>query len=172
MWLSQKQKSYSTMFGTCLLYLLMRNPYIWGGINIYVASYYKCNYQPDLTLDSASIVFVFCSFLTPFAAFLSLKFFPKMYFHLYYFLFGLFLILPIFISFFLTNFWFFVILFSFLFGFGCGFFYVILMINTYHYFPNRKGVASGIIMGVYGMGGFLFTLLMVWMINPQNKTPI
>lgn len=170
--LTQNQKSYSSLFGTCLLYLLMGNPYIWGGINIYVASYYKFNYQPDLTLDSASIVFAFCSFFTPLAAFLSLKFFPKMNFHLYYFIFGLFLILPIFVSSFMTNFWLFVFLFSFLFGFGCGFFYVILMINTYKYFPNRKGVASGVIMGVYGMGGFLFTLLMVWMINPENSTPV
>ena len=55
--LSQKTKDIFTIFGSCLIYLVMGSSYIWGGINIYAASYYKFNFEPDLTLDLVSIVF-------------------------------------------------------------------------------------------------------------------
>ena len=170
--LTHAQKSYLTIFGSCLIYLVMGNPYIWGGINIYAASYFKFNYDPDLNLDSTSIVFAVSSLFTPLGVFLSLRFSQKINYHIYFPVFGLFLVLSIFLSSYMTSFWLFVVLFSFMFGLGCGFFYVILMINAFEYFPNKKGVISGILMGIYGLGGFLFTLLMSWIINPENQLPV
>ena len=170
--LTHSQKSYLTIFGSCLIYLVMGNPYIWGGINIYAASYYKFNYEPDLNLDSTSIVFAVSSLFTPLGVFVSLRFSQQINFHIYFPVCGLFLVLSIFLSSLMISFWLFVVLFSFMFGLGCGFFYVILMINAFEYFPKKKGLISGILMGIYGLGGFLFTLLMSWIINPENKLPV
>lgn len=165
------QKSYLTIFGSCLIYLVMGNPYIWGGINIYAASYYKFNYEPDLNLDSTSVVFAVGSLFTPLGVLLSLRFSKQINYHIYFLVFGLFLVFSIFLSSYMVSFWLFVVFFSFMFGLGCGFFYVLLMINAFEYFPEKKGVISGILMSIYGLGGFLFTLLMTWIINPENKLP-
>ena len=63
-------------------------------------------------------------------------------------------------------------LFGALQGFGASILYVLPVKICWEYFPNIKGVVSGIIIGFYGLGSFSFNLIGSHFINPDgiNKT--
>lgn len=44
-------------------------------------------------------------------------------------------------------------------GFGIGTVYLPPLICAWEYFPNRKGIISGIIVGGFGLGSFIFSLV-------------
>lgn len=71
----------------------------------------------------------------------------------------------------ITNFvlfkWFFMITF----GFATGFTEMLGVYVAWQYFPGREGLVSGIIMGGFGIGGFMFSLIGVYMINPDGLKP-
>lgn len=72
----------------------------------------------------------------------------------------------------ITNFvlfkWFFMITF----GFATGFTSMLGVYVAWQYFPGHEGLVSGIIMGGFGIGGFMFTLIGVEMINPHHLKPL
>jgi len=39
------------------------------------------------------------------------------------------------------------------------------------YYPNRKGIVSGIIIGVFGLGSFTFNMISSNLINPNGLSP-
>lgn len=53
-------------------------------------------------------------------------------------------------------------------GIGASVLYVLPIKICWEYFPNRKGVVSGIIIGVFGLGGFSFNLISSKLINPDG----
>lgn len=78
----------------------------------------------------------------------------------------------IFLSSIVKNFYLFMFLFGALQGFGASILYVLPVKICWEYFPNIKGVVSGIIIGFYGLGSFSFNLIGSHFINPDgiNKT--
>ena len=40
------------------------------------------------------------------------------------------------------------------------------------YFPQKKGMVSGIILTGYGFGTFIFSLIILGIVNPENYSPI
>jgi OFA family oxalate/formate antiporter-like MFS transporter len=42
------------------------------------------------------------------------------------------------------------------------------LICSWEYFPDRKGLITGIIIGSYGFGSFLFTQLSTKLVNPND----
>jgi OFA family oxalate/formate antiporter-like MFS transporter len=64
------------------------------------------------------------------------------------------------------------ITFALIFGIGggsiIGFLYMIPVAHCYKYFPKKKGTVSGIIVAGSGFGTFLFSLVAVSSINPNN----
>ncbi len=62
--------------------------------------------------------------------------------------------------------------FALVFGIGggsiIGFLYMIPVAHCYKYFPKKKGTVSGIIVAGSGFGTFLFSLVAVDSINPDN----
>jgi len=65
--------------------------------------------------------------------------------------------------------------FALIFGIGggsiIGFLYMIPVAHCYKYFPKKKGTVSGIIVAGSGFGTFLFSIVALASINPQN-TPL
>ena len=41
-------------------------------------------------------------------------------------------------------------------GLGCGMAYFVALICCWEYFPKRKGLVTGVILGGYGFGSFIF----------------
>ena len=81
---------------------------------------------------------------------------------------------------FATNFWVFMFLYSCGFGICNGlavriklksFKYIIPVYNCWKYFPNNKGLASGIVLAGYGFGAFVFNFVSTAVVNPNNIKP-
>lgn len=51
---------------------------------------------------------------------------------------------------------------------GCGTVYMIPLICGWEYFPDRKGLVTGIVMSAYGFGSFAYTLIAQAIVNPDN----
>lgn len=56
-------------------------------------------------------------------------------------------------------------------GIGCGICYMVPLICAWEYFPEKKGLMTGIIIGAYGFGSFFFSLLSTKLVNPNKENP-
>ena len=71
---------------------------------------------------------------------------------------------------FFKNYW--VILFSFvLFGLGIGIAYYPILKTCWKYFPEKKGLITGIVLCCFGLSPFAFTSLADWIINNEGIPP-
>ena len=55
-------------------------------------------------------------------------------------------------------------------GIGTGITYMIPLVCAYKYFPNKKGLMTGIIVGSYGLGSSIFNILATLIVNPHNMS--
>lgn len=60
-------------------------------------------------------------------------------------------------------------LFGFVGGIGNGMTYMMPLVTGWEYFPNNKGLVTGIVESSYGFGSFTFNLLTRHIVNPENK---
>ena len=65
----------------------------------------------------------------------------------------------------------FTLIYSISFGICNGLSYTIPLKVCWDHFPNNKGLVSGLIIGGFGLGSFLFGLLSTLLINPKNAKP-
>lgn len=72
---------------------------------------------------------------------------------------------------FVTSLFPFIILYGVFYGFGIGICYLTPLICAWEYFPNRRGMVSGIIVGGFGFGAFIFGFLSYAIVNPDNEKP-
>ena len=74
----------------------------------------------------------------------------------------------VYVSSFVTNFWLFVSLYGLMFGLGSGMCFMLPIQLAWEYYPENKGLYSGILLGAYGLGPFIFALLTTHLVNPDN----
>ena len=58
-----------------------------------------------------------------------------------------------------------------LFPIGIGIMYWPAIICSWEWFPNRKGMISGLIIGAFGLGAFIFGFITTAITNPDNVKP-
>jgi MFS family permease len=63
----------------------------------------------------------------------------------------------------------FIALYGTLSGIGTGMTYMVPLVCCMEYFPDNKGLISGIIMGSYGGGSFIFNLVATKIVNPNGE---
>ena len=56
-------------------------------------------------------------------------------------------------------------------GLGCGMSYFVALICSWEYFPDKKGLVTGIILGGYGFGSFIFAQISTKLVNPTGAPP-
>lgn len=56
-------------------------------------------------------------------------------------------------------------------GMAQGMLYFLPISVCWEYYPNRKGLLTGILIGVYGLSPLFFNMLSFYMINPENEDP-
>lgn len=161
--ISQKNKGIISIIGSCLLYLPVGSTYILGNINIYVCSYFK-----NVTSDETSVVFPITTIVGNTVVILSLYIQALIGYRKMLLLATLLTFLFIFFSTYCTNFWLFFVLFGVGYGGTTGFLYVNLMYNAYKYFPTRRGLIGGILMGVYGISSLISNYILLYLMNPDN----
>lgn len=169
--LSETQKGIISIIAAVVINLVLGSFYLWGSINIYVASYYKINYDPELQTDITSMCFpimaVACNLVVP----ISLKLCERLGLRLHCFIFSVVMSACVFVSSYMTSFWYFVLLYGVGFGFGSGMIYLIPLYNCYKFFPNKRGLISGIIMGGYGVASLISSNIVLSIVNPENMKP-
>ena len=67
-----------------------------------------------------------------------------------------------------TNFYVFLLLFTVTFGITNGLTYAVALHVSWIYFPNREGLISGIIVGSFGLGGFVYGMISTLVVNPDE----
>ena len=63
------------------------------------------------------------------------------------------------------------LMFGVLFPMGIGIIYWVPVICAWEWFPERKGMISGLIIGAYGFGPFVFSFVSTGIVNPDNVSP-
>ena len=56
-------------------------------------------------------------------------------------------------------------------GLGCGMCYMVPLISGWEWYPERKGMVTGVTLGGYGFGSFIFSQVSTKLVNPDNKSP-
>ena len=72
---------------------------------------------------------------------------------------------------FLTNFWAFLVVFGGGYGVAGGIIYMIPIVAGWEYFPNRKGMVSGVIISGFSCAGLIFNQISTALANPTNASP-
>ena len=79
--------------------------------------------------------------------------------------------LSFYISSFVTNWWVFVFTYGVMFPIGIGIVYYPTMMCGWEYFPNKRGMVSGIIVAGYGFGASITGIISTSVVNPENVSP-
>ena len=72
----------------------------------------------------------------------------------------------------MTTWWSFVIFYAICFPFGIGLVYWPPIICGWEWFPNNKGLISGLVVGGYGFGAFIFGFISTAIANPNDTKPV
>ena len=75
----------------------------------------------------------------------------------------------VFIASFVKTFQVFIFFYAVCFATGIGLNYFTPLICGWEWLPHRRGLVSGIVMGGYGFGNFIFGLISTALINPNNE---
>merc|ERR1719367_1381557 len=63
------------------------------------------------------------------------------------------------------------ITYGFMFGLGTALAYVPPLTAAMRWFPRKKGLVNGVIVGGFGLGAFIFNFVQTTYLNPHNKSP-
>jgi hypothetical protein len=55
-----------------------------------------------------------------------------------------------------------------IFPIGVGLVYYIPLISSWEWFPNKKGAVSGLIVGGFGFGAFIYGFVSTGIVNPDD----
>lgn len=146
--------------------------YLWGNIDVYVLSYFH-EFNPDLSygfifivdtllITANTIGYNIGSFLMQ-----RLRLAPKVVVGFG----GGFALTGVFLSSYTKKLGPYLSLYTGMNGLGCGMCYMVPLICAWEYFPEKKGMMTGIIIGAYGFGSFIFSLLSSHLVNPNKENP-
>ena len=149
---------------------MIGNLYLWGNISGYVSSYYHYLGNENATKSNAVIIiplsFTVQSFLNPVGAYLQKKVDPRVIMFIGCLICNGSVYLAS-----LTKSWnLFVILYAVCFPMGVGTVYWTPIMCGWEWFPERKGLISGLVVGGFGFGAFIFGFISSAIANPDDET--
>ena len=152
--------------------------YLWGSIAPYVISYFyhfggkDGQGQPEVSMyDSVTVIPILISvmaFSNPTGAFL-FKVVPAKIMVGIGSLLG---VIAFAVSASAQTFLQYIICFSVLYGFGIGMGYFTPLACGWEWMPERKGLVTGVILGAFGFGAFIFNFVAQAIVNPENVQPV
>lgn len=149
---------------------MIGNLYLWGNIEPYVVSYFHwIKNDPEATSKNALIIiplsFTIQSFFNVLGSFMQQRVNPKLIIALG----SLISLLAILIASQAQNWNTFVVFYAGVFPMGIGFLYWTPLICAWEWFPDKKGLISGLIIGAFGFGALIFGFVTTWIVNPENQ---
>lgn len=125
---------------------------IWGSITVYVTSYFRAKYDPNLNMADTYIIFPLtittCALFMQLGAVLMDRMHPRLHMAIGGFIFAF----AVFACSFTENFWIFMLFYSFVLGLGFGLLYMLPIRNAWLFYPHKKGMISGIILCAKSFG--------------------
>lgn len=164
----KKWKGVLILLGGSLVHLVLGSFYLWGNINVYVTSYYRIHSDNSLTITLASALFCLMLLGISIGFFFGVPLAIKCGYRVVSLCETFLIAVCVFVSSFMDNFWLFVLFYGILFGFLSGLLYMIPIFLGCKYFPNSKGVVSGIITGAFGLATIFSSLIAQNIVNPDN----
>ncbi len=169
---SDRRKGILNVIGGVFLMFYLGCFFLWGNIDVYVLSYfYQFNPQIDLGFIFIVDTLLIAANSTGYniGTFLlnKLRLNPR----LIVFLGGSFALTGVFLSSFTKSLGPYLSLYTGMNGLGCGTCYMVPLVCAWEYFPEKKGLMTGIIIGAYGFGSFFFSLISTKLVNPTGANP-
>ena len=166
---SLRIQGYKTLAGGALVQLFNGCFYLWANISVYVCSYLY-HFDPTINqdaifyVDTALVLLNVCGYQLGSYLLNTRKWNPKIIIAMG----GTIALTGIFLSSFQKSLWMFIFFYGFFSGIGCGMMYMVPMVCGWDFFPARKGLVTGCVVGAYGLGSFIFTQVSYLVINPGN----
>jgi OFA family oxalate/formate antiporter-like MFS transporter len=159
-----------TLLGGVCIHLFCGNLYLWGNISTYVVSYYHFVHgDNEANLKIAKIVlpiiFTLLTLFNPIGAYLVKKGYnPKLILTLG----SAVMLSAIFMCTIVTKWWLFVYFYALQFPMGIGLVYYTPIVCCWEWFPEKRGLVTGIIVAGFGFGAFIFGFISSAIINPDG----
>ena len=149
-------KGYLTIFGSILIMIVLGSVYTWSNINAYYISYLKFNNSPNIKLVDGFFLMPIIVYISDIAMFFGPILIEKYKFKPVILLSLILTIISHLILLFTTRL--FIVYFAMIiFGIANGLSYISLPKNCWNYFPEKKGLLSGLILFGYGISSLIFT---------------
>ena len=166
-----KAPGYFTVLGGVCIHLVCGNLYLWGNISNYVISHfhYMGDKNANLKIAVAVLPFSFTvqSLIQPLGAYLQKRINPKIILLVGSSL----MLISIQIASNVKTWWLFVFWYCICFPLGIGIVYWTPIMCGWEWFPEHKGVVSGLIISGFGFGSFIFGFITTSIANPKNLKP-
>jgi len=154
-----------------ILMMFCGNLYLWGNISTYVVSYFRFKGDSSATMDNAFLVFpvslTIMAVSNQYGAYLQKKLDPKCIVGIGHSL----MIVSLLLATYSSSWWMFVFFYSVCFPAGIGFVYQIPLMCGWEWFPENKGIVSGLVIGGFGLAAFIFGFITTAIVNPENLPP-
>ena len=163
-----KRWGYATVLGSIAIHLMIGNLYLWGNITEYVTSYFHYKGDANATPENAVIIiplsFTVQSFFNPLSAYLQKRYNPRIILTA-----GAVVCLGGLACAASVNSWrWFVFFQACVFPAGVGILYWTPIMCGWEWFPKRRGAVSGLIVGGFGFGAFIYGFVTTGIVNPDN----
>lgn len=161
-----------TLIGGFFLELYLGCFFLWGNIAIYVLSYFHeihpgANYNFIFIVDSMLVFSNWFGYQVGLFFFQKLRWSPKLVIAV-----GATISLSgVFLSSYTRDLAEYLACYCFMNGIGCGMCYMVPLVCGWEYFPLHKGLVTGLIIGGYGFGSFVFSFVSTALVNPNNLSP-
>lgn len=165
---SSKLKGISSVIGAILIDLVLGSVYTWSNINSYFVSYLKYHDTPSITLVDGYFLMPIIIFISNVSSYFGPKLDTMLGIKRCLQLTLLMTISAHLILYNTTKLNYVYIAMS-IFGLGIGFSYIPIMKNCWLYFPDKKGLISGMILLGYGSSAFIFTWISDNIVNPNME---
>lgn len=166
-----------SLIGGILLHLELGTFYVWGSISKlkiklgpYVAAWMR-EKDKDVTLNLMSVIFPILGVITMSVLSFGIKIAERVGFKLTIGVGSITISLAFLIISFVQNMAAFMIIYCIMVGISGGLLYMLPIICGWRYFPNRRGLVSGLTIGGYGFGSFIFNFVCRAIANPKNLAP-
>jgi len=145
--------------------------YLWGNFGPYVVSYYHNLGDANANKKTAVAVIPTCISILAIFNPVGVWLMKKMPIRLILTIGCLCMLGSIYLASFMKSWWVFYIIYAYGFSTGIGLVYSIPVVLGWEWFPKRKGLISGLIIGAYGFGAFIFSFVTTALVNPDNLSP-
>lgn len=162
-------KGFLNVIGSIIIFMVFGSLYTWSNINVVFISYLKYNNSPNIDIVDGYFMMPIIIVISDSFVYFGTKIEEKIGFKLSLLISLTMACCSHFFLIFTTRLPIIYIL-MIIFGIAIGFSYISITRNSWYFYPNKKGLISGIILFGYGVSSMIFSAIADYIINPNNES--